>query len=71
MRGGSGVPLSYVVRESNKLHPTPSIDDPATAYTTHDEEMFKRAPIIASRNPLGTEEYGPFNDSFVTDRGKV
>ena len=68
MRGVSGVPLSYAVRENNELHPKPSIDDPVTAYATHDEEMIKRAPIIATGNSLGTEEYGPLYYSFVTDR---
>ena len=33
--------------------------------------MFKRALIIATGNPLGTEEDGLFDDSFVADRGKV
>ena len=48
MRGDNGVPFSYVVRASNELHPKPEVDDPVTAYATHDEEMVKRAPIIAS-----------------------
>ena len=70
MRGGSGVPLSCVVRASNKLHPKTSIDDPVTDYVTRDEEMVKRAPIITAGNTLGTEEDGPFDDSFVSDREK-
>ena len=37
---------------------------------THDDEMAKRAPIIAVGNPLVTEEDGPFDDFFVTDRKK-
>ena len=71
MRGGSEVPLSYVVRKSNELHPNTEVDDPVTSYTTTDADMFKRAPIITEGNPLGTEEDGPFDDSFVADRGKV
>ena len=35
IRGGSGVTLSYVVKESNNLHPKPSIDDLVAAYETH------------------------------------
>ena len=42
------------MRESNKLHPKSSVDDPVTAYASHNEEMVKRAPIIATGNPLGT-----------------
>ena len=71
MRGGSEVPLSYVVRESNTIHPKPPVDDAVTAYLNHDEEMVKRAPIIATGNPLGTKDDGLFDDSFVADRGKV
>ena len=54
MRGGTGVLLSYVVRESNTLHPKPSVYDPVTASATHDEETVKRALIITAGNPLGT-----------------
>ena len=71
MRGGSRVPLSYVVRSSNELHPKTSVDDLVTAYATHDEEIVKRATIIATRNNPGIEEDGPFNNSFVADRGKL
>ena len=71
MRGGSGVLLSYVVRESNTLHPKPLVYDPVTASATHDEETVKRALIIAAGNPLGTEEDGPFNDSIIADIGRV
>ena len=71
MRGGSGVLLSYVVRASNEIHLKPSVDDTITAYTTHYEDMVKRAPIIAAVNHMGTEEDPPFNDYFVADRGKV
>ena len=53
MRGGRWVPLSYVVREITKLHPKPSVDDPVTAYATHDEDIVKRAPLIVTGNPLG------------------
>ena len=52
MREGSTVPLSYVVRESNELHPKPPVDDAFTAYVTHDEEMVKRATIIVAGNTL-------------------
>jgi len=65
MRGESGVPLSYVARPTNKLIPKPSAEDPSTGYSTHDEEMVKRAPII------GTKENGPFDDTFMGDNGKV
>ena len=71
MQGSIRIPLSYAVRESNDLHPKPSVDDPVTAYTDHNEEMVKRAPIIAAGNPLVTEEDAPFNESFIADRGKV
>ena len=47
------------------------VDDPVISYVTHDEEMVKRAKIVATGNMLGTEHYGPFNESFVADRGKV
>ena len=33
--------------------------------------MFKRAPIIAAGNTLGIEEYTLFEESLITDRGKV
>ena len=55
MRGGSGVPISYVLRSSNELHSKPLLDDMVIAYATHDEEIIKRALIIATGNPLGTE----------------
>ena len=71
MRRFSGVPLSYVMRASNEIYPKTSVNDPITAYATHDEEMVKRAPIIATENPLETEEDGPFDNSFVFGRGKV
>ena len=70
MQGGSGVPISYVLRESNELHPKPSVDDPFIAYATHGKDMFKRSKIIAAVNLLGTEEDGPLYYSFVTDRGR-
>ena len=71
MQGGSGISLSYVTREINKLHPKPSVDNPVTAYTTHNEDMVKRALIIVEGNKLGAEEDTPFKNSFLTDRGKV
>ena len=71
MQGGSGVPFIYVVRESNELHPKPSIDDPVAIYETHDEDMVKRAPILEELNPQGTEEDAPFDNSFIADRGEI
>ena len=71
MRGVSAVTVSYVARARNELHPKPSVDDPVTAYVTHDEEMVKRAWIIATGNPLGMEEDGPLDESFFADREKV
>ena len=71
MRGGSNVLLGYVARISNGLHPKTSINDPVSSYKTHDEEMVKREPIILPGNLQGTEEDGPFEDYFITDRGKV
>ena len=71
MRGGNGVPLSYTVRPTDKLMPKPSADDPSTEYSTYDEEMVKRAPIIVAGNTNGTESDGPFDDTFVGDWGKV
>ena len=47
------------------------MDDPVTAYETHDEEMVKRAPIVVAGNPQGIEEDSPFDDSFISDRGKL
>ena len=37
----------------------------------HNEEMVKRSLIIAAGNSIGTEKDGPFNESFVSDRGKL
>lgn len=71
MRGGSGVPLSYVARPTNELIPKPSDEDPSTGYGTHDEEMVKRAPIIKTGSMNGTEQDGPFDDTFMGDSGKV
>ena len=71
MQGGSGVLFSYVVRSINYIHPKLSVDDLVTSYATHDEDMFKRAPIIAAVNPLGMEEDGPFSDYFIADIGKL
>ena len=71
MRGGNGVPLSYTVRPTDELMPKPSADDPSTEYSTYDEEMVKRAPIIVAGNANCTESDGPFDDTFVGDRGKV
>ena len=71
MIGGSRVLISYAVRESNELNTKPSIDDPGIAYATHDAEMVKRATIFAAGNPLGIEEDGPFDDSFVSNREKL
>ena len=51
--------------------PKPSADDPSTEYSTYDEEMVKRAPIIVAGNTNGTEQDGPFDDTSVGDRGKV
>ena len=68
MRGGSGVPLIYIMRSINKLHLKTLVDDPVTDYATHDEEIFKREPIIAIGNPLGMKKNDLFNGSFIADR---
>ena len=70
MQRGIRVPLRYFVRASNELHPKPLVDDPVAACKTLDEEIVKRAPIIAAVNPQGTEEHGPFDDSFISNRGE-
>ena len=64
IRGGNRVLLSYVVRASNEEHLKPSVDDPVTSYATHDEDMAKRAPIIAAANSLGTENMAPLTTTL-------
>ena len=59
------------MRAINELYPKPLVDDPVTSYATHNEEMVKRAMIVAAGNSLVTEEDGPFNDSFVANIGKL
>lgn len=68
-RGINGVPLSYVVRKD--LIPTTAANDPSTNYSTLDEEMIARAPILEA-GAAGTlddlEKNGPFVDTYMTDR---
>ena len=71
MLGLGGVPISNVVRSSNKLHPKPLMDEQVSAYKTYDEEMIKRSLISVAGNTQGTEEDGPFNEFFIADRSKV
>ena len=80
IRGVTGVPLSYVVR--HKLIPTHHADDPACGkvdsdYTTFDEELEARAPIIEEHNYYSDvtvedlERSGPFHPAFRSDTKKV
>lgn len=79
IRGVSGVPLSYVVRQ--QLVPKHSIDDPAcgtlkSLYTTLDEELEARAPIVkwdfyGTRSEENAEKFGPFHPAYLADTMKA
>ena len=80
IRGVTGVPLSYVVR--HRLYPAHSAEDPPcgnadSAYTTHDEELEARAPILTTLdyyNVRTNDEYekaGPFHPAFQSDTKKA
>ncbi len=63
VRGVTGVPLSYVIR--NILNPPCEVDDPAfgandSAYTSIDLELISRAPI------LGADANASDDDDFKT-----
>ena len=46
--------------------------NPSNTYTNYNEEMVKIVPITEPGNAANaTEEYGPFSDTFIKDRGNV
>ena len=75
MHGVTGVPLSYVIR--NTLDPPLAADDPAfgetdLAYTSIDLELILQAPILhvdanLSEDDDNLEANGPFDLTFLTD----
>jgi hypothetical protein len=79
VRGVTGVPLSYVIR--NILYPPPKVDYPAfgkleSVYSSIDSELISRAPILHpdaneddDKEELETE--GPFTITFLMDAKKV
>eukprot|EP00543_Licmophora_paradoxa_P009148 CAMPEP_0202448362 /NCGR_PEP_ID=MMETSP1360-20130828/7172_1 /ASSEMBLY_ACC=CAM_ASM_000848 /TAXON_ID=515479 /ORGANISM="Licmophora paradoxa, Strain CCMP2313" /LENGTH=287 /DNA_ID=CAMNT_0049065891 /DNA_START=408 /DNA_END=1272 /DNA_ORIENTATION=- len=72
-RGVTGAPLSYTVRKN--LEPAAEASDPSTNYSTLDEEMIARAPIVDLTAVGGVgranENNGPFVDTFMIDRVEV
>ena len=79
VRGVTGVPLSYAIR--NILKPPPAVDYPAFgetnwAYTSIDSELILWAPILhvdtnLSNNDNDLKANGPFNLTFLTNGKKV
>ncbi len=79
VRGVTGIPLSYVIRGKIKVeHKTndPKFGEVDSTYTSIDEEMIARAPILsddADKNDADEtlETAGPFHVAFLTDTKKV
>ena len=79
VRGVTDVPLAYVIR--NILAPPLTDDDPAfgetdLAYTSIDQELISRAPILhddanSSDKDNDLKADGPFHLTFLTDAKKV
>jgi hypothetical protein len=70
-RGISGAPLSYVIRTN--IYPPDGTDPlftnaPRTRYTSFDDEMIRRSPILLTPT---TSEAGPYHPSFLADMVKV
>ena len=79
VQGITGVPLVYVV--GHQLIPEPEDEDPAFGevdgkYTSHDQEMIARSPILTNNSDYDLsyedlEADGPFVLPFLTDPKKV
>jgi hypothetical protein len=72
-RGNKGVPLSRVIRPSVTVidaYRDPAFNTHGTTYSSYDNEMITRAPIL-SPDPDATEEDGPFDTGFIADSVKV